>query len=79
MFYRRRAYSSTGVIVDWEDIENKPETFPPTLPIQITDVTDLFDQLAALEATNDARNILIAALQAAIADLEDRIEALEAA
>lgn len=40
-------YEGGGGSSDWDDITNKPTTFPPTVPIAQADVTDLDDALAA--------------------------------
>jgi hypothetical protein len=41
----------TGEPVDWADITGKPSTFPPTLPIAQSGVTNLTTDLAAREPT----------------------------
>ena len=73
----RQSYTLSTVLVAWDDISGKPSTFPPTLPIALSDVTGLQAQLDALTALNDIQDAQIAAMAVDIAALEARVAFLE--
>ena len=75
---RRVNFNALDVMgVAWDDVVDKPDTFPPTVPIAIGDVTGLQDALDAIEAVEDGQTAQLAALQTSLDDLDDRVTALE--
>ena len=63
--------------VTWDDVTGEPDTYPPTLPIMIADVDGLQEALDDIGAVDDLQDAALAALQALLDDLEDRVTVLE--